>query len=102
MRFHDLRHTFGTRVAGAGVPLRTLQEWMGHRDFKTTLVYADYQPSEREAEFLERAFGPAARPSAAAAVTDQPCSLTRSTSSLRLFGQVRALPWSFIRCPPWD
>ena len=20
----------------------------------------------------------------------------------RLFGQVRALPWSFIRCPPWD
>jgi len=21
---------------------------------------------------------------------------------LRLFGQVRALAWSFIRCPPWD
>lgn len=56
MRFHDLRHTFGTRVAAAGVPLRTLQEWMGHRDFKTTLVYADYQPSKREAEFVERAF----------------------------------------------
>lgn len=30
---------------------------MGHRDFKTTLIYADYQPSEREAEFVERAFG---------------------------------------------
>ena len=45
VRFHDLRHTFGTRMAGAGVPLRTLQEWMGHRDFKTTLIYADYQPS---------------------------------------------------------
>jgi integrase len=59
LRFHDLRHTFGTRVAAAGVPLRTLQEWMGHRDFKTTLVYADYQPSEQEAEFVERAFGPA-------------------------------------------
>ena len=29
---------------------------MGHRDFKTTLIYADYQPSEREAEFVERAF----------------------------------------------
>ena len=56
LRFHDLRHTFGTRVAAAGVPLRTLQEWMGHRDFKTTLIYADYQPSEREAEFVERAF----------------------------------------------
>jgi integrase len=29
-RFHDLRHTFGTRAAAAGVPMRTLQEWMGH------------------------------------------------------------------------
>jgi integrase len=57
VRFHDLRHTFGTRMAAAGTPLRTLQEWMGHRDFKTTLIYADYQPSEREAEFIERAFG---------------------------------------------
>ena len=56
IRFHDLRHTFGTRMAAA-VPLRTLQEWMGHRDFKTTLIYADYQPSEREAELVERAFG---------------------------------------------
>ena len=57
MRFHDLRHTFGTRMAAAGVPLRTLQEWMGHRDFTTTLVYADYQPSSQEAELVERAFG---------------------------------------------
>ena len=32
VRFHDLRHTFGTRMAAAGVPMRTLQEWMGHRD----------------------------------------------------------------------
>ena len=36
-------------MAAAGVPLRTLQEWMGHRDFKTTLIYADYAPAEREA-----------------------------------------------------
>ena len=56
VRFHDLRHTFGTRMAAAGVPLRTLQEWLGHRDFTTTLVYADYQPSAQEAELVERAF----------------------------------------------
>jgi integrase len=56
VRFHDLRHTFGTRMAAAGVPLRTLQEWMGHRDFKTTLIYADYQPSEHERELVARAF----------------------------------------------
>ena len=57
VRFHDLRHTFGTRVAASGeVSLRTLQEWMGHRDPKTTLIYADYQPGERESKIVERAF----------------------------------------------
>ena len=56
VRFHDLRHTFGTRMAAAGVPLRTLQEWMGHRDFKTTLIYADYSPTTHEAELVDRAF----------------------------------------------
>ena len=40
-----------------GVPMRTLQEWLGHRDFKTTLIYADYSPSEREREWIEVAFG---------------------------------------------
>src|SRR3954451_12918200 len=57
VRFHDLRHTFGTRVAAAGVPMRALQEEMGHRDFKTTLIYADYAPSTQERELVERAFG---------------------------------------------
>jgi integrase len=56
LRFHDLRHTFGTHCASAGVPLRTLQEWLGHRDFQTTLVYADYAPSPHESELVERAF----------------------------------------------
>jgi integrase len=59
VRFHDLRHTFGTRIAASGeVSLRTLQEWMGHRDPKTTMIYADYQPGEREAEIVGRAFRP--------------------------------------------
>jgi integrase len=57
VRFNDLRHSFATAMAAAGVPMRTLQEWMGHRDFKTTLIYADYQPSDQEAELVERAFG---------------------------------------------
>ncbi|HEX3432728.1 MAG TPA: site-specific integrase [Solirubrobacteraceae bacterium] len=56
VRFHDLRHTFGTRMAAQGVPMRALQEMMGHRDFKTTLIYADYAPSVREAEWVEAAF----------------------------------------------
>ena len=55
-------HPFGTRMAASGVPLRTLQEWMGHRDFKTTLIYADYAPSEHEVEMAERAFAPGTKP----------------------------------------
>lgn len=55
-RFHDLRHTFGTHMAATGVPMRTLQEWMGHRDLTTTQRYADYAPSEREGEMVEAAF----------------------------------------------
>ena len=29
---------------------------MGHRDFKTTLIYADYMPGEREADLVNAAF----------------------------------------------
>jgi integrase len=56
VRFHDLRHTFGTRMAAQGVPMRTLQELLGHRDFKTTLIYADYAPSAQEVAWVEAAF----------------------------------------------
>lgn len=55
-RFHDLRHTFGTAMAAGGVPMRTLQEWIGHRDITTTERYADYAPNEREVEIVDRAF----------------------------------------------
>ena len=37
--------------------MRTLQEWVGHRDSKTIEIYADYQPSDRESELVEPAFG---------------------------------------------
>jgi integrase len=60
-RFHDLRHTFGTAMAAAGVPMRTLQEWLGHRDIATTQRYADYAPNEREVEMVDRAFANALR-----------------------------------------
>lgn len=55
---HGLRHTFGTRMAAAGVPMRTLQEWMGHRDISTTERYADYAPSQHESDLIERAWAP--------------------------------------------
>jgi len=39
VRFHDLRHTFATRLAGAGVPLHVIQRILGHSDIKTTQRY---------------------------------------------------------------
>ena len=58
IRFHDLRHTYGTLMAAAGTPLRTLQGWMGHRDYKTTEIYADFAPDPSQgAVWAERAFG---------------------------------------------
>jgi len=57
LTFHELRHTFGTQLAAGGVPLRTIQEWMGHGDAKTTEVYRHYSPDPtRGADMVEGAF----------------------------------------------
>lgn len=58
IRFHDLRHAFGTRCAAAGVPLRTLQARMGHADIKTTMVYTHYATGANEADLVNGVFGP--------------------------------------------
>jgi integrase len=54
--FHELRHTFGTTMAKAGVPRRTIQAWMGHEDGSTTDVYMHYAPSPDEVAVVDRAF----------------------------------------------
>jgi integrase len=59
VRFHDLRHTFATRLAASGQPLRTIQELLGHADSKATQIYAHYAPSEHEVQMVNEAFAPA-------------------------------------------
>jgi integrase len=56
LRFHDLRHTFGTHAIRTADP-RELQEWMGHADFSTTEVYLSYKPRADAARRLATAFG---------------------------------------------
>ena len=60
VRFHDLRHTFGTRLAASGESMRTIQEFLGHADSKTTQIYTHYAPSEHEVEMVNRAFAQSA------------------------------------------
>jgi integrase len=71
LRFHDLRHTFGTIAANAVLSGRELQEWMGHADLKTTARYLHYRARGDEAGRLADAFKTAA-PTASALQANDP------------------------------
>ena len=58
LRFHDLRHTFGTRMI-AKVDIRRVQEWMGHADVQTTMKYLHFVPREEDALLVAEAFAEA-------------------------------------------
>jgi integrase len=43
-RFHDLRHTFATRLAQAGVDIYKIAKLLGHKDIRMTQRYAHHYP----------------------------------------------------------
>ena len=55
-RFHDLRHTFRTLGAQAGVPLEVMMAQVGHMDRQTSLEYVHIQQNalERAQRLIER------------------------------------------------
>ncbi|MGI8411633.1 MAG: tyrosine-type recombinase/integrase [Solirubrobacteraceae bacterium] len=55
LRFHDLRHTFGTRMISEA-DIRRVQEWMGHADIQTTMKYLHYKSRSDDADLVARAF----------------------------------------------
>lgn len=50
---HKFRATFATRALWAGVDLRTVQEWMGHKDIQSTMRYLKPQRGTKVQQMVE-------------------------------------------------
>ena len=53
LTFHVARHTFATISINLNIPLEVIRELMGHRDIKTTLIYAKILDSTKEREIAK-------------------------------------------------
>ena len=58
LRFHDLRHTYGSLLAAGGIDLVSIQAVMGNSALSTTSRYLHARPASTQAEAFTRAFEP--------------------------------------------
>jgi integrase len=66
LRFHDLRHTFGSLLAMRGVDVVTIQKAMGHSALATTSRYLHARPASEQAQTFTAAFASSMPPAVAA------------------------------------
>ena len=55
--WHTFRHTFGTKLAAAGVPIQTVSKLMGHSDISMTAKYYVYVDAERRRAAVDKIAG---------------------------------------------
>ncbi len=58
LRWHDLRHSYGSLLAAAGVDLVKIKSAMGHSNIATTERYLHARPASEQAAEFTRAFAP--------------------------------------------
>ncbi len=78
-RWHDLRHTFASRLVMAGVPLRSVQVVLGHKQIETTLRYSHLSESHLQ-EAVERLSIYPTDTSTDTGATSANCAFQRSNS----------------------
>ena len=60
IRFHDLRHSCASLMLANGVPMKQIQDWLGHSDFSTTAniyVHLDYSSKLTSADAMLNGLG---------------------------------------------
>lgn len=59
IRFHDLRHSCASLLLAQGIPMKSIQEWLGHSTFATTAdtySHLDFSSKQESAKAISAAF----------------------------------------------
>lgn len=61
IRFHDLRHSCASLLLSQGIPMKQIQDWLGHSTFATTAdihSHLDFNSKQESADAIAAAFAP--------------------------------------------
>ena len=60
LRFHDLRHSYASLLLANDIPMKAIQEWLGHSNFAITVnlySHLEYNAKVNSAETIARVLG---------------------------------------------
>jgi integrase len=94
LRFHDLRHSCASLLLANGVPLKQIQEWLGHSTFAITAdtyAHLEFSSKLQSAQAMSRIYKTSlaqlqAASTSAAVNIDAPQPNTEQKESCRLMG----------------